>query len=181
MQKRVDAFYAQFVNDVAKGRGVPVATVKADYGSGAVLLAPDALAAKMVDGIGTLDFAYKLASAPLSANRSEERDPAEADLPYRYRVEQAAEELADLAAFSSIRKSIRERAGRRPFSEETEAELRSIRDSLSALVEPVADEPSAVPEPAVPPVAVAHVVAATAAFPVRSEKERRDFWKRYVQ
>jgi hypothetical protein len=59
--------------------------------------------------------------------------------------------------------------------------LRSIRDSLAALVDPVADESSAAPEPAVPPVAAAPVVAAAAAFPVRSEKERRDFWKRYVQ
>lgn len=55
MQRRVDAFAAQFVGDVAKGRGVSPESVRARYGQGRMLLARDALAAGMVDGIATLD------------------------------------------------------------------------------------------------------------------------------
>jgi len=67
VQSIVDATYAQFVADVAKGRsrdGAPVtaATVKADYGEGRVLTAKDARAAGMVDRVET----YSQAVARLS-------------------------------------------------------------------------------------------------------------------
>jgi signal peptide peptidase SppA len=55
LQEQVNSLYAMFVAAVAKGRGVPVATVKADYGSGRMLLAKDAQAAGMIDRIATLD------------------------------------------------------------------------------------------------------------------------------
>lgn len=57
MQGMVDDYYGMFVNDVAKGRGVPVATVKSGYGQGRMLLAKDAKAAGMVDRIDTFDGA----------------------------------------------------------------------------------------------------------------------------
>jgi signal peptide peptidase SppA len=54
MQARVDAYYTQFVRDVAKQRGVSVEAVRSGYGQGRTLGADAALAAGMVDGIATL-------------------------------------------------------------------------------------------------------------------------------
>lgn len=55
LQARVDQAYADFVGAVAFGRGVSAAKVKADYGKGRMLAARDALAAGMVDKVGTFD------------------------------------------------------------------------------------------------------------------------------
>lgn len=54
LETRVLDAYAAFTADVAKGRGVSVATVKADYGQGRVLSPKAALAAGMIDKLGTL-------------------------------------------------------------------------------------------------------------------------------
>jgi signal peptide peptidase SppA len=55
IQSQVDHYYRLFISDVAAGRGISEAQVKADYGQGRMLVAPDALAAGMVDGIATLE------------------------------------------------------------------------------------------------------------------------------
>ena len=55
MQSKVDAHYRQFTDDVAFGRGVSPGAVVKGYGEGRMLLARPALAAGMVDEIGTLD------------------------------------------------------------------------------------------------------------------------------
>jgi signal peptide peptidase SppA len=55
LQATVDRYYGQFVADVAKGRGTTAKSVEANYGQGRMLVADDALAAGMVDGIATLD------------------------------------------------------------------------------------------------------------------------------
>jgi signal peptide peptidase SppA len=55
IQARVDDAYRMFVHDVAKGRGVPVETIRSGFGEGRVMVARDALAEGMVDGIATLD------------------------------------------------------------------------------------------------------------------------------
>lgn len=55
LQKTVDAYYTSFTSAVAKGRGVPVASVRSGFGEGRCLLAQDALSAGMVDGICTFD------------------------------------------------------------------------------------------------------------------------------
>lgn len=153
MQRRADAFYSQFVGDVSKGRRTPTAKVEADYGQGAVFLAAAALKAGLVDGIGTLDDALKLASRPPSAHRAEGEapDPAEVDLPFRARVEAAAEELERLAEHAAVRASLRAKEGRPAFSPNTETGLRSIRDSLSALLSPVQPVEPVAPSPAVQP------------------------------
>lgn len=185
MQSRVDAFYAAFVNDVAKGRGITAQKVRDDYGQGAVLLAPAALSAGLVDGIGTLEQALALAQRPLPANaRAEDGtpEPDEVDLPYRARLDIARDALIELRSFGAIRKSIRERDGRRPFSEALEAHMRAVAaeaQGLIALLDPVTDESSAAPEPAVePPVAAAPVTAAPAAPPrFRSPED----WAAYLQ
>lgn len=53
-QADADTLYAQFVDDVALGRGVSADKVRSDYGEGRVLLAGAALDAGMVNGIDTL-------------------------------------------------------------------------------------------------------------------------------
>lgn len=55
LQSQVDAFYRMFVADVAKGRGVSTSVVGDSYGQGRTLLAREAKAAGMVDGIATLE------------------------------------------------------------------------------------------------------------------------------
>ncbi len=55
LQQIVDDYYGQFVSAVAKGRGVGPAAVRAGYGEGRVLTAKRALAANLVDRVGTLD------------------------------------------------------------------------------------------------------------------------------
>jgi len=55
LQADVDKYYGMFVRDVAKGRGVSVSDVKANFGEGRMLLAQDAKAAGMVDKIESLD------------------------------------------------------------------------------------------------------------------------------
>ena len=54
LQGRVNAYYDTFLAGVAKGRGVPAATVRSDFGQGRMVGAKDAVAAGMVDRVGTL-------------------------------------------------------------------------------------------------------------------------------
>lgn len=62
IQARVDDSYRMFVHDVARGRGVPVDTVRDGFGEGRVVVAREALAEGMVDGIATLDAVVALAA-----------------------------------------------------------------------------------------------------------------------
>lgn len=55
IQARVDDAYAQFIRDVARGRGVTPAEVRKGYGEGRALSAKDAKAAGMIDRIDTMD------------------------------------------------------------------------------------------------------------------------------
>jgi ClpP class serine protease len=55
LQTLVDDCYKQFVDDVAQGRGISAADVRANYGEGRVLTATDAKVAGMVDRIAGLD------------------------------------------------------------------------------------------------------------------------------
>src|SRR6185369_13330147 len=55
LEQRVGDYYAQFVNAVAKGRGVTAAEVKAGYGEGRVLTAGRAKTAGLVDRVDTFD------------------------------------------------------------------------------------------------------------------------------
>jgi len=54
-QRDVGDFSTQFVNAVAKGRGVSVATVRADFGEGGGMTAARAKAAGLVDRVETFD------------------------------------------------------------------------------------------------------------------------------
>lgn len=55
IQARVDEAYTQFTKDVARGRGVSVADIKAGYGQGRALGAKAALEAGLIDRIGTFE------------------------------------------------------------------------------------------------------------------------------
>jgi capsid assembly protease len=71
LQGQIDQIYGTFTRAVAKGRGVSVETVRADFGQGRMLLAQDAIAAKMIDRIDTLDATIaRLARATKASARS---------------------------------------------------------------------------------------------------------------
>jgi signal peptide peptidase SppA len=55
LQGLVDAHYARFVGDVAKGRGVSESDVRAGFGEGATLTSDEAGAAGLIDRIDTFD------------------------------------------------------------------------------------------------------------------------------
>lgn len=59
LQGLVDSAYNLFVADVAAGRGVTAAQVKADYGQGRVLSASEAKAAGLIDRVATFDETVK--------------------------------------------------------------------------------------------------------------------------
>lgn len=73
-QQRTDEYYAAFTSAVAKGRNVPIASVREGMGQGRVLGADAALAEKMVDGVMPLaDVIRKMqrdAKATGRSNRS---------------------------------------------------------------------------------------------------------------
>lgn len=68
LQRDVDIIAGRFVSAVAKGRGVGVEKVRADFGKGRVLFANDAQRAGMIDGIG--DFTAALKYDPVTARRA---------------------------------------------------------------------------------------------------------------
>lgn len=87
IQSRVDYYGEMFESDVAKGRRISVATVRAKFGEGALFTANDAKASGMIDRIATLDEVLaELASGKRHGPQ------AEADL----------EELRALAALSGV-------------------------------------------------------------------------------
>lgn len=55
IQERLDDYYGQFVGSVARGRGVPEATVRAGFGEGRIVGATRAKREGMIDRIGGLD------------------------------------------------------------------------------------------------------------------------------
>jgi signal peptide peptidase SppA len=55
IQEQVDKYYGMFVEDVARGRGDKPSAVRAGYGEGRMLLAADAVKAKLADRVATMD------------------------------------------------------------------------------------------------------------------------------
>jgi ClpP class serine protease len=68
--EELDAIHALFADTIARGRGVSVAEINEKYGQGAVLLAEDALARGMIDGIGA-DAKPKEPAAASTGNNME--------------------------------------------------------------------------------------------------------------
>lgn len=71
IQERVDAAYAAFVDDVARGRKTTAKAVREGFGEGRVVEARRALSLGMVDRVATLDAVV----AALAANRRRPRTP----------------------------------------------------------------------------------------------------------
>lgn len=78
IQTQIDSFYAMFTSAVAKGRNVPVASVRDGYGQGRCLLADDALRESMIDGICSFeDVVVKARKAIKTSRTSAELDAPE--------------------------------------------------------------------------------------------------------
>jgi signal peptide peptidase SppA len=69
-QHLIDGYYDRMVGDIAKGRGVSAAAVRAGYGEGRVLNVDDALAAGLIDRIATLDDTLARVTQPATAGRA---------------------------------------------------------------------------------------------------------------
>lgn len=75
LQKEANAIHAQFVGDIAKGRGISESKVEKNFGQGRMVYAVDALAAGMVDRIGTLDQILKRLGATDGSPSAEAPSP----------------------------------------------------------------------------------------------------------
>ena len=64
IQRTVNSYHNDFVADVAAGRGVPGVKVRTDFGKGRMLRARDALRARMIDRIDTLENVLRRPSSP---------------------------------------------------------------------------------------------------------------------
>lgn len=67
LQSDVNHYYDLFVSDVARGRGVSEASVRNGYGEGRCLVAPEAKAAGLVDGIATMETVLRRMGASTPA------------------------------------------------------------------------------------------------------------------
>lgn len=63
IQAKVDAYDTMFVRDVARGRGVTVEKVRADFGAGRMFMAREAVKAGLVDREETIDEAMRRLAA----------------------------------------------------------------------------------------------------------------------
>lgn len=180
LQDRADAFHAAFIDDVAKGRRVPAATIKGEWGA-RVMLARQALEARMVDFIGTYDDALRRASRSATSGtgaRAEGDGSAEGDefAPFADRLVALATDAAAIRDHALARASIRAAEDRAALSE---TQIATVRDARAALDEVLALEPARDETPAVSPPAAAQPPASppVAAFPALSPAESLDFWK----
>lgn len=88
MQFRADAIYNQFAGDLARFRGVPVDTITEKYGKGRVVSAKQALAAGMIDNIGTLQSTVAgLLSGRIKLGNERAEDNWNAPTPRELRAE----------------------------------------------------------------------------------------------
>lgn len=71
MQGLVDEFYSQFIDAVARGRGIEASKVEADFGQGRSFLAKEAISRGMADRIATLD---EVIAEKVSKLKSKARD-----------------------------------------------------------------------------------------------------------
>jgi len=69
-QSQINDFYGMFTSAVAKGRGVPVASVREGFGQGRCLLAKPSLDAGMIDGICTFDDVVAKARKAIRSNNA---------------------------------------------------------------------------------------------------------------
>lgn len=75
MQRGVDETYAAFVGAVARGRGVPVATVKKDFGQGRSVSAKRSVELGMADKVLTLDQVLETLTGGTQDSAQRQRSP----------------------------------------------------------------------------------------------------------
>lgn len=139
LQERVDTAYAQFVGDVAAGRGLTRERVEADFGGGRVVTSEKAMDAGMVDRVETLDQTIRR----LGTSAGRRRAMSAESLPFTSRVSALAEDADELIAHARERVRLRAKEGR-SLSPSVEDRLRSIRASLDGLLD--LDDPGTPPE-----------------------------------
>jgi ClpP class serine protease len=83
IQRDIDAMEAVFIADVAAGRGVREARVRADFGRGGMLAASRAVSAGMADRVGTLDGVLAEGSGRTRKQPSARRAQVQADIEQR--------------------------------------------------------------------------------------------------
>jgi len=86
MQASVDDAEAVFMGDVAKGRKVSVATVRAEFGRGGMVIAKAAVELGMADKIGTLESVLNKARVPGDKKAGGQRAPFSAQVEMRRRA-----------------------------------------------------------------------------------------------
>lgn len=95
LQADVDAYYAMFTREVARGRGVQDRTVRAGFGEGRMVMADQALQLGMVDHVGTMDeMLAKLAGRKQGSNIAAESKSAGEQATDEAREQQALRDLA---------------------------------------------------------------------------------------
>jgi signal peptide peptidase SppA len=185
IQARVDSSYDQFLADVAAGRRVSVDKVAADYGGGRVLNARQALAAGMVDRIGTLSQTIDRLGTTGGRRRAmaAEGDAPEIlaadDLPpFGERLAALALEADTLVTHAQERSRLRAKENRPAFSTATESALRSIRTAIDDLL--ALDEPAQPPEPVEPVPVVAPSTPPVVAAPTYRRLSQEE-WLRQLE
>lgn len=160
IQHDVDAFDRMLVSDVARGRRVPMETVRSDYGEGRPVNAQDALARGMVDRIETLDetvaraarmAATQARAAAIGAMYEGLDDGATIDAdeaavlvagpPFAERLKLVAAEVEAIAEHAHRRVELREPRGKKLTGGDREGlsrllALRPVLDDIEALLDP---------------------------------------------
>lgn len=109
LQAGVDRYYDMFVRAVAKGRGVSVADVRVSFGQGRVVGPKEAIAARMVDAIGTLDDAIARAARLAREGSKPSAAPVQEAIaagPVDDLVFEAVSDDADLIALEGLRAEV---------------------------------------------------------------------------
>lgn len=129
LQGQCDGYYAMFLADVGRGRGVTTDQVEADYGQGRVFMASQAARLGMIDRVDTLEGTVRRLSR---GGGSKSRARAAGDvISFSERAAAVASETNALAAHAAERARLRAKEGRPALSASTSSTLRDARDALS--------------------------------------------------
>lgn len=171
IQEQVDAWYATMTSSIAKGRGVPVDTVRSSFGEGRTLMARKALDRGMIDRIDSLDNTIRrvargaiarpgatrgfagvdlggtIIEVPADAVSASE-EPETSDAPtFAARAEAAAAEIRAIRAEAAKRAALRAEAGREPAA----ADVHALTALATALGQTEPDpEPEEEPDETIP-------------------------------
>lgn len=127
-QSVVDDGYKLFTADVARGRGVPVDTVRSGFGEGRVLTAKNAIAAGMVDRIASIDEIVATINRPTPTPQDAAIEPV-ASLTFEQEIDAVLTAAQSLQArYQSLTEL---RAGRKyPISQGSVSRTMEVRDAL---------------------------------------------------